>query len=650
MTSPYRHNLIDLVQAGRIIFAARELMGVSELVSQKRYLSKEETGRTGQWSNDYVPFAEEIMDACTDKNVERITGMFSAQVCKTEIMKNFIFWVIAENPAMMLMIYPSDGDARDFSSEKLETMISNNPVIRDKVSPAKRNSKDNKTLYKKFIGGFLAIAGAKVPQSLARRSVMYVLADDRDRITQAGTEGDAVELAWQRTESFALLGRKLIEFSTPTIEGQSAIYRAYLASDQREYYVPCPFCGHEQTLQFENLIWEKELDEQGEPIKHFSETVKYKCEKCEQLIDESYKYNMLHSGKWTAKYPDRTKHRGYWLNRLYSQFSTWKDIVEYFLRVKDDRTEYQVFWNTVLARLWKQEEYEEIPSSALAERCENYLIGNDPRIPNEVLVLTLAVDTQPDRLEYQVIGWGLQFEPWLLEYGQLYGDADQEDVYNALEVIQNEIWKREDGVELKIYARPGIDFPIFIDSGGSNTQSVYRECKKREGRGWMALKGIGGGDKSIVMNVSPVGVKKDIRLQIIGVDAAKSWLHKMLRQDKSPNKIHIPLKFSSDDYFEQLTSERYIKELDKKRNRWRWIWKKKTADARNEVSDIWGYAYACILKLNPNFVTIKARLEERAKTLKGNTDQIQKQPEVRTIKLTRSSINRRDNNRVRRRM
>ena len=48
--------------------------------------------------------------------------------------------------------------------------------------------------------------------------------------------------------------------STPTIKGVSRIELAWRESDQRDYFVPCPKCGHYQVLVFGDgtgpgLVW-----------------------------------------------------------------------------------------------------------------------------------------------------------------------------------------------------------------------------------------------------------------------------------------------------------------------------------------------------------------------------------------------------------
>ena len=67
--------------------------------------------------------------------------------------------------------------------------------------------------------------------------------------------------------------------STPTVKGLSRIEAAFLESDQRYYYVPCPECDHKQKLVWKNVIWEEDKPE----------TARYACENCGSLIDESKK-------------------------------------------------------------------------------------------------------------------------------------------------------------------------------------------------------------------------------------------------------------------------------------------------------------------------------------------------------------------------
>ena len=83
--------------------------------------------------------------------------------------------------------------------------------------------------------------------------------------------------------------------STPTVKGASRIEQAFLESDQRKYYVPCPKCGEFQILMWSNIRWD-----QDENQKHLPDTAHYVCDHCEYKIKESDKSRLLLGGEWRA--------------------------------------------------------------------------------------------------------------------------------------------------------------------------------------------------------------------------------------------------------------------------------------------------------------------------------------------------------------
>ena len=647
--SAYHPEIQNIILTGRSLLLPREKKLVSQFAAENRYVSSEESARPGMWDNNITPFAIEIMDAFNDPLVEKITMMASSQVVKTEIIKNIIAWIVVNDPAPILVIYPTDGDARDFSVEKLEPMIKYNKFLRDRFSPAKSNSTENKTLFKKFKGGFLAIAGGRVPQDLARRSVKYVIVDDRDRVGVAGLEGDAVALAWQRTESYTFLGRKLIEVSSPTIDGRSPIQKSYLAGDQRENYLPCPYCSHYQTFTFDNLIWDKEKDMFGKTIKHYPETTKYQCinPECNQPVEEHHKMWMLLSGKWIAKYPERVNHRSYHLNRLYSTFSSWVDLAKEFISKKNDPLLLQVFFNTALGKTWKLQKTEDIDELGLMKQIENYLTPENPNIPNEVVYLTAAIDTQGDRFEISIEGWGVDEENWLIDYKKILGDPDDKSTRDQLdEYIYNYKVKRNDGVELSLggYKDGRRYYAVLIDSGGTRknkrtaTQVVYDYCRQRQYMGIIPIKGVGGKGFPAILNTTFVGKYRDVKLQRLGVDAIKDVIWKRLVKSVSkdgkiipgPQKQHFTIACTDGDYFSGLLSERYFEDAGRKIGKWDVI----AQGVRNEPWDLKIYNYASLKLSNVNLEQLREHYLKKQE-IKQPDQTLIKNPGARQMKITK---------------
>jgi hypothetical protein len=84
------------------------------------------------------------------------------------------------------------------------------------------------------------IVGSNAPADLAAQSVRIVIADEVGRYeASAGEEGDPLELAEQRTETYDTEAL-VLHLSTPLIEGTSRIAASYAESDQRIWELRCP--------------------------------------------------------------------------------------------------------------------------------------------------------------------------------------------------------------------------------------------------------------------------------------------------------------------------------------------------------------------------------------------------------------------------
>lgn len=624
-------NLKKIILDARQSIAPPEKITVSQWSEKYRQLPSY-ANMSGSWKNKMVPHAVAIMDAFTNPEVEEITVQGSAQIAKTEILNNVIGYYIHIDPKSILVVQPTIESGKKFSKEKLEAMIEDTKEVRERVAKKKNKDSDNVTLHKRFYGGFVAIVGANSPHGLRQLSIAIVLSDDIDSIEKERgkdgiKEGDPILRAEKRTKTFKGQ-RKKARFSTPTIKNFSRIERFYNQSNKMKFYVPCPHCSQYQILSFKSLKWEKEKNLLGKTDKHFPETVYYECgiNKCK--IYEKDKFDMLQKGEWRSEKPEIKSHYGFWINELYSMFSTWQEIVEDFLKAKDDKEALETFTNLSLGLTFEKEEYGKLPDfEELIKRNENYLTENKPYIPNGSLILVCTVDTQADRLEVLVKAWGLQRESWLIHYEQLFGDPDQSDVWAELDALRERIWTREDGVQLSIAI-------VGIDSGGKNTPAVYEYVRERQYQNVIALKGRSVYGRHILLNRSKVGRFGDVILQNINVDAGKELVYTRLRnKEKSGEKVmHFPSAFCTDEYYKGLVSEKPIREYD--RNLGIKIrWKKHTKDTRNEPLDLEVYNIAMLESLYPNFELTKERLDEVALSIKGV-----EQPKQNNITIPRRRV------------
>ena len=568
-----------MIQETNQIWTPPPNLKISDWADRYRRLSPESSAEAGAWRTDRAPYQREIMDSFNDPDIQRIIFMKSAQVGATEILLNVIGYYIDQDPAPMLIMQPTLQMGQAFSKDRLATMIRDSEKIRNCVKDPRSRDSGNTVLSKKFAGGNLTITGSNSASSLASRPIRCVLADEVDRYeASAGSEGDPISLATKRTTTF--WNKKIYMCSTPTIKGLSRIETAFEESDKRYYHVPCPECNEKQVLKWKNVVWEE-----NQP-----HTAAYACDHCGSVINESKKQWMLKHGEWIASAP-KSNTAGFHISELYSVWSTWADMAKNFLEAKKQPEMLKTWINTALGESW-EEQGETIEHETLLERRLNY---DTETIPEDVLVLTAGVDTQKDRLELQMVGWGANYEAWVIEYKIFWGDPNAANVWQELDSYLKKRFKTESGRILTISC-------TCIDSGGHHTNQVYQFTKPRQGRRIFAIKGLSQAGKPIANRPTFVGKNKAV-LYGVGTDSAKEAIFARLSSETEDTTLH----FCSDldeEYFQQLTAEKRVTKFV--RGRKSLIWKQ--IRPRNEALDTLVYNFAAIYILNPNYDTIQERI------------------------------------------
>lgn len=572
----YQENPLErLIEEKLALWAPPPKISVSEWADRERKLSPESSAEPGQWYTARAEYQRGIMDAFNDPSTEMVVVMSSSQVGKSEILLNTAGYYISQDPSPIFVLQPTLDVAQSWSLDRLAPMLRDTPCLRGKVRDPRARDSRNTLLHKIFSGGHITVAGANSPSSLASRPIKVLLFDECDRYpASAGTEGDPIELAKKRTTTF--WNRKIGLFSTPTIKDLSRIEAAYEESDQRKYYVPCFYCGEYQVMMWAQVKWPK-----NEP-----EKAAYHCRYCETMISDVDKLKMLSAGEWRTEKTFRGI-AGFWLNELYSPWVTFSQMATKFVEIKRSRDpeRLKTFINTSLAETWDGDASDLIEADSLLLRREAY----GPLVPADVAILTCGVDTQDDRIELEVIGWGAGEESWGVEYRILVGDPARSEVWKDLDTCLQKVYPHESGINLRILA-------ACIDTGGHFTQQAYNFIRSREVR---RIFGVKGANRPGVPIISKRPTRKNtggINLFMVGTDAAKDQIYGRIKiQDPGPGYMHFPREYG-EDFFKQLTAERVVFEKGVRR------WKVKSG-ARNEALDIRNYALAAleILKLSPRF-------------------------------------------------
>jgi len=480
-------------------------------------------GRVTLW-----PYQREIADTISDPTIERVTLVKPVRVGFTTLLTGALASYVANEPAPILALLPTEADCRDYTVSDLEPIFEATPALKGLISADADEGGRSTLLSRRFPGGSLKIIAAKSPRNLRRHNVRILLMDEVDAM-DAGVEGSPITLAERRTLSFA--NRKIILGSTPTHEATSNVLRSYARSDQRVYEVPCPECDHFHEIQWGDIVWPE-----GEPHK-----AAYVCPECGSVVEERHKAAMVDKGRWRATAPGVEGHAGFRLNALVSTLAnaSWGKLAAEFVEAKKNPDTLQVFVNTILGQGWR-EAAEEIDDAALAARAEPFGLPDD--IPPEVLFVTCGVDVQRDRLEMVFLGWGRD-EIFVLAQSVIWGDPMADDVWHELDDALRTIWKHPKGGILKVDA-------TAIDAGdGVTMDRVIGFCRPRSSRRIYAIKGAGG-DRPVIR----ASDTKGSRLFIVGVDSVKGQLVSRLTRGKS-------MRFSDGlegRFYEELASERLI--------------------------------------------------------------------------------------------
>ena len=321
-----------------------EKLTVSEWADKYRVLSELDSASPGQWHTAKTPYLRAVMDAFNDDFIHEITFCAGTQLGKTAAEQNMIGYAVAQDPAPMLVVYPSEKLAKFTSEKRLQPMIKLSPALADKFD--ERGSKD---LELSLGGMYIALVGANSPSELSSRPVRYIFFDEIDKFPKwTGAEAGPLELAAERTKTF--YNRKIVKVSTPTLKTGN-IWQGWETADiQYRYFVPCPHCGEMQTLEFRQIKWMDGADETEARMAAY-----YECRHCHETIDDRHKPAMLRMGEWRGevKAKGRAHKVAYHLNSLYSPWLTFGDIAAKFISSKDEPALLMNFINSWLAEPWE---------------------------------------------------------------------------------------------------------------------------------------------------------------------------------------------------------------------------------------------------------------------------------------------------------
>lgn len=560
---------------------------VSQWADKYRILDAKTSAMPGPWRTDHTPYLRGIMDEFNNHETEEIIYVKPTQVGGTECLQNMVGYIIQQDPAPTMIVYPTDKLADSISENRLQPMIKAAPSI-------KRRYKENESskLELQFDGMYLTLAGSNSPSSLASKAIRFLFLDEVDKYPGASRkEADPISLARERTKTFH--NRKIFITSTPTIK-TGHIWKAKEDADiEKHYFVPCPHCGEYIELKWVQV---KFPDKEGMSHADRAEFANYVCQECGCIITDQDKPEMLRYGEWRTV-RQRTKFArkvAFWMNTLYSPFVRFSEAVKEFLDSKDDPELFQNFVNSWLAEPWEDTKLRTNADLVLERQTQ---IG-ELVVPDWAKMLTAGVDVQENCLYWSIRAWGDYLTSQNIAHGQAFS-------FMELERIMNLEYRAEDG-------SPMVVSLALIDSG-YNADSVYDFCV--ENSEW-ALPSKGSSNPMLshykLSTINKSG-SKAYGMNLILVDTGK-YKDMIAGRMRKPNGSGSWMVYAGCDreYAEQVTAEHKVN-VRTNNGKVKQEWVKKASHADNHYLDCEVYAMAAADVMGVRSLYLTETTEEKPK-------------------------------------
>jgi phage terminase large subunit GpA-like protein len=564
----------------------------------------------GRWRN--YPFQVEPLNCAADPNVSSVTLEWASQFLgKSSIVEGIIGWLIDQRPTSIVCVHPTFENAAAWSKNRLGPLIESTPCLSNKVdSSESRKGKrtgygQNTVHHKKFSNGWLIAGGANSPANLRAHTAEVTVFEELDAYPEsAGEDGDVILLTEQRSAKFPKSFS--IKSGTPTVRHFSRIDKEIEGTDKRHWHVNCIHCSHEFVINWINIQWPKLKDKDGKKT-HRIEDAHIECPSCGEWISEDERVSMVCNGRWVPHYAEITQHRGYVANafmvlgpckrgfKSWCHYFAWRWMQALRLGTNGIRT----FQNLVCGESYEIESTKPPEYRAIYDRREEYLeVDGELILPERSLFLTVGADVQLDRIEAEVLAWGLDDETWGIEYKAFRGNPETPALWNEFDQWIQKKWLHPSGHKL---------WPActLIDSG-NKPHAIYDYSFRCAPRQVYASKG----ERGYIPNWVSRSTGRNQRLFILKVDSPKESLYSRLKlTEYGPGYQHFPSNARcgfDPTYFEQLCSEsmksNYI------RGRFSPYFEVTKTGARNESLDIRILGMAAKEILNPDYAAVQASL------------------------------------------
>jgi len=462
------------------------------------------------------------------------------QMGKTELVFNLLGHTLSDRPKPCLYIGPTEDAVRTQAKDRFLDMVETTPSLANAADPRDfRNS----TVEKWYNGARVGFAWAGSGSQLRAHPAALALGDEIDAFRPIPGEGDPVQLMRARVSNY--FGSKVGLFSTPLLEETSRIWRWFLAGSKERWALQCGGCSLWFVPMLDLLHWDK-----GTEGVELQESARLQCSHCSERFDDKQRralpgkyipHDLGPDGEWVAlEERPRLTVRSFWTSGTVSPFRTIGRAAEQVARAfrSGDPDEVQSAVNTVGGEPYGL--VGDTPGRAkVKEKVSHY------EHPDGLRFLTAGVDVQQESIYYVIRGWGFNAESWLMDYGQVFGNTEHDEVWLALgNVLAREVC--------------GMLPRLSLVDSGFRTAEVYQFCRRTPyasaARGHDTLTRP---HYDSAVDESPTGraMRHTLKLWHLNTDYYKQWVYARIRWPAGqPGDWHVPTTVS-DDYCDQVVNE-----------------------------------------------------------------------------------------------
>lgn len=530
----------------------------------------------GPFNPDTNPYMRPVAWAFAQPCFSRVTFVMGTQMGKSVTMENIIGHRLDEDPTPCLYVAPTRPLIDGTVEPKFMAMF-------DECESLAKKYEARSTKMVKWLGGTkFRFAWAGSATELAADSAGLVMVDEVDRIVNTG-EGDTTEIIEARGDAYA--DSKIGYTATPThgkvdrradersglwhwIPGPakkigSKVWQLWQSGTRHEWAVPCPECGG-YFVPWSDLLWwpGKGTPQECTPDEAFKHA-RLTCPVSGCMIEDKWRPWMNARGVPVAPGESISKkgvisgtadtagftHFSIWVSGLCS-FAVKKSygfLAKKLLAAQVDGAPakllavYNTGFGEIYAEAGDAPSWEEVRSMCYGYAAAELLLDPDR--------IYCTVDVQKNRLVYVVRAWFAGLGSMLLEHGELWGETDQDAVWDQLSELIDTEYGDGHGISLA-----GVDI-------GYRDDQVYKFINEHKGRA-IALRGREKLDKPFRKELVEVDRKGKTRKRgdarwAFDSPLAKRWVHsRFSRPDNRPGwwLIHQQV---TDDYCKQLVGEEW---------------------------------------------------------------------------------------------